>query len=119
MECAVTSTRAELAFLSKICHQHNSGIILSPPLILMMQEVHSMKRTFEAVGRQVRRAVRAGYRTDMVKHLGAFVPATNAKFGRYCPKFPLIDIQFMWFIYESPENSVKTAQNFRSQFHYS
>jgi hypothetical protein len=39
----------------------------------MMQEVHYMKRMCEAVGYKVRRAVRAGDRTDLARDLGEFV----------------------------------------------
>jgi hypothetical protein len=43
----------------------------------MMQEVHYMKRIYEAVGYQVRCAVRAGDLTDLARDLGRFVPPAH------------------------------------------
>jgi hypothetical protein len=44
-----------------------------------MQEVHCIKRMYEAVDYQVRRAVRAGDRMDLPTDLGWFVPAANRR----------------------------------------
>jgi hypothetical protein len=63
--------------LSNICHQYNSGIILSPALTLMMQEVQYIKRMCEAAGYQVARAVRAGNRMDLPRDLVCFLPSVN------------------------------------------
>jgi hypothetical protein len=43
----------------------------------MMQEVHYMKRMYEAASYRIRRAARADDRMDLARDLGWFVPPAN------------------------------------------
>jgi hypothetical protein len=42
-------------------------------------------------------------------------PAANPKFGKSCRKFPIIDVQFMWFMSGASGNLGQNSQKFRSQ----